>query len=101
MYYPSQQRFFYKAIETKLAQCYEDHFECSMAPVAQMVGVMQVRYNEAIRELAMEFPTGIFAKYADQLFVNCEFDKGTVKVTYSEQLRLLKTGEATFGAPHD
>jgi hypothetical protein len=94
---PDQQRFFFQAVVGKLEQCFEDYFEQSMSSSVESMAVMaEVRYNQCIRDLIAEYPLKEIRRYADELSVKCEVDRGTVKVIYSEQLALMETGEATF-----
>lgn len=98
---PDQQRFFFQAVVGKLEQCFEDYFEQSMSLSIDSMAVMaEVRYNQCIRDLIVAFPVKGISAYGTELHVKCEVDKGAVKVIYSEQLRLMETGEATVGETH-
>lgn len=98
---PDQQRFFFQAVVGKLEQCFEDYFEQSMSSSIDSMAVMaQVRYNQCIKDLIMEFPVKGIGAYGTDLYVTCEVDNGAIKVIYSEQLRLMETGEATAGETH-
>lgn len=94
---PDQQRFFFQAVVGRIEQCFEDYFEQSMSSSVESMAVMaQVRYNQCIRDLIVEYPLKAIKSHADELSVKCEVDRGTVKVIYSEQLALMENGEATI-----
>lgn len=98
---PDQQRFFFQAVVARLEQCFEDYFEQSMSSSIESMTVMaETRYNQCIKDLIMAFPVKGIRAYGNDLHVKCEVDNGTVKVIYSEQLRLMETGEATAGETH-
>lgn len=97
-----QQMEFFKNITAVLARVYDEKFDCAIhLSIDQLAANMEFEYNCRIRDMATANPkSNNLHLSVDLLSVRCHATRGGVSVEFSEELKLMETGQSSINIGH-